>query len=196
VAVKLKDTEAVGKVLDALAKRFDERISRQSSSGKDYYRVNIPVPQNVPDPPPVPIPCFGIVDDYFVFTNRPSLYEKVLSTLAEDAKSLGDDLEFKLIANKIKRQSGGAKPVMLGFSRPEEGLRYWYDMINSDSTRESLKKQAQKNPFFKSLDTTLQNNPLPPFEVIRQYLAPGGSMATDDSSGLHFMSFTLRRKGE
>jgi hypothetical protein len=196
VAFKLKDTEAVGKALDALAKRFDERISRQSSSGKDYYRVNIPVPQNVPDPPPMPIPCFGIVDDYFVFTNRPSLYEKVLSTLAEGTKSLGDELEFKLIANKIKRQSGGAKPVMLGFSRPEEGLRYWYDMINADSTRESLKKQAEKNPFFKLLDTTLQNNPLPPFEVIRQYLAPGGSMAVDDSSGLHFMSFTLRRKGE
>ena len=119
----------------------------------------------------------------------------MLSTLADGTKSLGEELEFKLIANKIQRQSGGAKPVMLGFSRPEEGLRYWYDMINSDSTRESLKKQAEKNPFFKSLDTTLQKSPLPPFEVIQRYLAPGGSMAVDDSSGLHFMSFTLRRKG-
>jgi hypothetical protein len=196
VALKLKDTEAVSKALDTLANRLGEGISRQSASGKNYYRVNIPVPQNVPEPPPMPIPCFGIVDDYFVFTNRPSLYEKVLSTLADGTKSLGDELEFKLIANKIKRQSGGAKPVMLGFSRPEEGLRYWYDMATSDSTKESLKKQAQNNPFFKSLDTTLQNNPLPPFEVIRQYLAPGGSMATDDSSGLHFMSFTLQRKSE
>ena len=197
VAVKLKDTEAVGKAMDSLAKRMGEICVKQNSSGKDYYRVNIPVPQMPPgaEPPPMPIPCFGIVDDYFVYTNRPSLYEKVLSTLADGTKSLGEELEFKLIANKIQRQSGGAKPVMLGFSRPEEGLRYWYDLITADNTRESLKKQAEKNPFFKSLDTTLQKSPLPPFEVIQRYLAPGGSMAVDDSSGLHFMSFTLRRKG-
>ncbi len=197
VALKLKDTEPVSKAIDGLAKRLGERISQQSSSGKDYYRVNIPVPQMPPgaEPPPMPIPCFGIVDDYFVFTNRPSLYEKVLSTLAEGTKSLGDELEFKLIANKIQRQSGGARPVMLGFSRPEEGLRYWYDMINSDSTRESLKRQADSNPFFKSLDTSLQKSPLPPFEVIQRYLAPSGSMAVDDASGLHFMGFTMKRKG-
>ncbi|MGA2061871.1 MAG: hypothetical protein ABSG67_15400 [Thermoguttaceae bacterium] len=197
VAVKFKDTEALSKALDGLAKRLGEGISKQNSSGKDYYRVNIPVPQMPPgaEPPPMPIPCFGIMDDYFVFTNRPSLYEKVLSTLADGTKSLGEELEFKLIANKIQRQSGGSKPVMLGFSRPEEGLRYWYDIITADSTRDSLKKQAESNPFFKSLDSSLQKSPLPPFEVIQRYLAPGGSMAVDDASGLHFMSFTLRRKG-
>jgi hypothetical protein len=197
VAVKFKDTEAVSKAIDALSGKFGEAVSKQSSSGKDYYRVTIPVPQMPPgaEPPPMPVPCFGIVDDYFVYTNRPSLYEKVLSTLAEGTKSLGEELEFKLIENKIKRQSGGAKPVMLGFSRPEEGLRYWYDIITADSTRDSLKKQAEKNPFFKSLDSSLQKSPLPPFEVIQQYLAPGGSMAVDDASGLHFMEFTLRRKG-
>ncbi len=197
VAVKLKDIEPVKKAMDGLASRVGERISKQSSSGKDYYRVDIPAPRVPPgaEPPQMPIPCFGIVEDYFVFTNRPSLYEKVLSTLAEGSKSLGDELEFKLIANKIQRQSGGARPVMLGFSRPEEGLRYWYDLINSDNTRDRLKKQAEKNPFFKSLDDTLQKTPLPPFEVIQQYLAPSGSMAVDDASGLHLMEFTMKRKG-
>ena len=130
-----------------------------------------------------------------MFTNRPSLYEKVLSTLADGTKSLGDELEFKLIVNKIQRQSGGAKPVMLGFSRPEEGLRYWYDLINSDSTRDRLKKQAENSPFFKSLDDSLQKSPLPPFEVIQRCFAPSGSMGVDDSSGLHFMGFTMKRKG-
>jgi hypothetical protein len=198
VALKLKDTEVVSKALESLAKKFGETISRQSSSGKDYYRVEIPVPQMPPgaEPPPAPIPCFGIVDDYLVITNRPSLYEKVLSTAADGTKSLADELEFKLIENKIKRQSGGAKPVMLGFSRPVEGFRYWYDLINADSTRESLKKQGERNPFFKSLDTTLQKNPLPPFEVIQRYFAPSGTMAVDDSDGLHIMNFSLRRKGE
>jgi len=196
VAAKLKDTQPVSKLIDAIAARGGDRISKQSASGKDYYRVDIPVPQMPPgaEPPPVPIPCFGIVDDYFVFTNRPSLYEKVLGTLADGTKSLGDELEFKLIATKIQRQSGGAKPVMLGFSRPEEGLRYWYDLITSDNVRDRLQKRAENEPFFRSLNDTLQKTPLPPFEVIQKYLAPEGSMVVDDASGLHFMQFTMKRK--
>jgi hypothetical protein len=202
VALKLKDTEAVSKALEGLTTRFEGRISRESSAGKNYFRINIPAPPAPPppaagpDPAQIPIPCFGIVDDYLVITNRPSLYEKVLSTAADGTKSLADELEFKLIENKIKRQSGGAKPVMLGFNRPVEGFRYWYDLINTDRTREALKRQAERNPFFKSLDTTLQKNPLPPFEVIQRYFAPSGEMAVDDSDGLHLMSFSLRRKGE
>ena len=196
VAFKLKDIDVVSKALEGLTTRFGERISRETSAGKNYFRINIPVPQNMPEPPPVPIPCFGIVDDYLVITNRPSLYEKVLATAADGTKSLADELEFKLIENKIKRQTGGAKPVMLGFNRPVEGLRYWYDLINTDSTREALKRQAERNPFFKSLDTSLQKSPLPPFEVIQRYFAPSGSMAVDDSDGIHFMDFSLRRKGE
>jgi hypothetical protein len=202
VALKLKDTEAISKALESLTTRFEGRITRETSAGKNYFRFNIPLPPapqppaNGPDPAQVPIPCFGIVDDYFVFTNRPSLYEKVLSTAAEGTKSLADELEFKLIENKIKRQSGGAKPVMLGFNRPVEGFRYWYDLINTDRTREALKRQGERNGFFKALDTTLQKNPLPPFEVIQRYFAPGGSMAVDDSDGLHLMGFSLRRKGD
>ena len=196
VAIKFKDTEALGKAVENFVSQNQERISQQSSAGKNYYRVMIPVPQNRPNPPPVPIPCFGIVDDYLVIASRPSLYERVLGTLAEGTKSLADELDFKLVASKIQRQSGGAKPVILGFNRSEEDMRYYYDLANAERTKEALKRQAERNPFFKSLDTALQNNPLPPFEVIQRYLAPGGEMATDDDSGLHFMSFSLRRKGE
>ena len=96
----------------------------------------------------MPIPCFGIVNDYLIITNRPGLYEKVLQTLADGSKSLADEMDFKLITGKIQRQSGGAKPVLLGFSRPEEGLRYWYDMINADRTREALKKQAENESVY------------------------------------------------
>ena len=196
VAFKLKDPEAVGKALENLLPRHERFVSKASSAGKNYFRINIPGPQNMPEPPPMPIPCFGIVDDYLVITNRPSLYEKVLSIMADGSKSLADDLEFKLIDGKIQRQTGGTKPVMLGFNRPEESIRYYYDLVNSERTRESMKQAAERNQFVKSIDSSLEKNPLPPFEVIQKYLAPGGSMITDDDTGLHYMSFTLRRKSE
>ena len=74
--------------------------------------------------------------------------------MADGSKSLADDLEFKLIDGKIQRQTGGTKPVMLGFKRPEEGIRYYYDLVNSERTRESMKQEAERNPFFKSIDTS------------------------------------------
>jgi hypothetical protein len=194
--IKFKDTGELNKAIENLAKRFEGTISKQTCAGKNYYRFDIPLPQNPnrPEPPPVPIPCFGIVDDYLIIANRPGLYEKVLNNLAEGSKSLADDMEFKLIASKIQRQSGGAKPVMLGFGRPEESLRYYYDLINDNKTRESMKKQAERNPFMKSVDSALEQYPLPPFEVIQRYLAPTGSVTTDDDTGFHIMQFTLRRK--
>ena len=202
VALKFKDTESINKAIESLVKRFQEQISKQKCAGKEYYRIDIPVPPpppppaQGPDPSQIPIPCFGIVDDYLVISNRPGLYEKVLTTLADGSKSLADEPEFKLIANKIQRQSGGAQPVVLGFQRPEEAMRYYYDLAVADRTREALKKEAERNPFFKSIDSSLQKTPLPPFEVIQRYLALSGSMITDDDTGLHYMNFSLRRKSD
>ena len=196
VALKLKDVETVKTALDGLLPRHESFLSKESSAGKKYFKINIPVSPNMPDASQIPVPCFGIVDDYLIITNRISLYEKVLLISSGGGKTLADDLEFKLINGKIQKQTDGTKPVMLGFNRPEESIRYYYDLVTSERTKEALKNQAERNGFFKSLDTSLEKTPLPAFEVIQRYLAPGGSVITDDDTGLHYMGFTLRRKSE
>jgi hypothetical protein len=40
----------------------------------------------------------------------------------------------------------------------------------------------------------LEQHPLPPFEVLQRYLAPGGTVVVDDDTGLHYTDFSLRRK--
>jgi len=67
-------------------------------------------------------------------------------------------------------------------------------MALSEQTRQQLKTQADRNPLFRTLDAALEQHPLPPFEVLQRYLAPGGSMLVDDETGLHYTNFTLRRK--
>jgi hypothetical protein len=195
---KEKDVESIQKVLDGIAKKFGDTISSQTSAGKQYYRLNIPMPNVVvgQEPPPVPKPCFGIVEDYLMISNQPSVYEKVLATAADSSKSLGNELDFKLIASKVQRVAGGTRPAMLGFQRPEESMRYLYDLATSEGVKTGLLRQSERNPFFKSVNSALEKQPLPPFSVIQKYLAPSGSMVVDDETGIHFMSFTLKRKAE
>ncbi len=144
-------------------------------------------------PPRPPEPCVGIVQNYLIITDRPSMYEKILSQADNPQETLADALDFKLIAVKIARTAAGNQPVLISFNRPEEGMRWMYDLVQSEGTKERLRQAAQENPFWKRIQEALEKNPLPPFEVLEQYLAPGGAMILDDQTGLHYTSFTLRR---
>jgi hypothetical protein len=83
---------------------------------------------------------------------------------------------------------------MLGFNRPEEGLRYLYDLANAEQSRKRIEEAGQKNKFFQSLGGVLERNPLPPFSTLEKYIAPAGSAMTNDDTGIHYVSFSLRRK--
>lgn len=198
VALKLKDADPIRKVLETVSSKSPETLVRQTFSDKAYYQIN-PGSRNrspAPDTPPRPRPrpCFGILGDYFIFTDRASLFEKVIATGENSAESLGEALDYRLVASKIARRIRGKKPAMLGFLRPDEGLRFLYEMAGADRTRERLRGEAERNPFFKTLNSALESHPLPPFEVLQRYFAPGGSVAIDDETGLHLTVFSLRRK--
>jgi hypothetical protein len=196
VAVKLKDATPLRKALETAASKSEGRLALQSFSGKEYYQIKAgegPRGRS-PDAPPVPRPCFGILNDYFIFTDHGSLFEKVITTNDTPADSLGAALDYRLVASKIARRTSGKKPALLGFQRPEEAMRFLYDLAVSDRTRAGLRGQAESNPFFKSLNSALEAHPLPPFEVIQRYFAPSGSAVIDDETGLHYTAFSLRRK--
>jgi len=214
VGFKLKQTEPVAKTLEGLAKKYEQVMHRRSYAGKEYYQVipperprRKPDADRKPDPnrpepkpdfarPRPPEPCLGILGDYLIITDRSSVYEKVIATSRSSKSSLADELEFKLIASKIARQCGGTKPAMVSFNRPEEGMRFLYDLATAEQTRAQLRRRAERDQFFGSVQAALEKNPLPPFAVLQQYLAPGGAMVLDDDSGIHYTGFTLRRKQE
>jgi hypothetical protein len=200
LAFKLKDAEKDGetiqKILDSIAKKSPDTIGQKSLGGKSYYAVNRP-DGDEGRRRGMPRPCFGIVDDYVVVSDQPGVYEQVLATAADSSKSLGKELDFKLISSRLERIAGETKPAMLSFDRPEEGLRFFYDLATSDGAKSFLQRRSESNePFFKSINTSMQKQPLPPFSVLQKYLAPGGSIVVDDETGLHWMNFTLKRTPE
>jgi hypothetical protein len=191
----LKDPVEFQVLLDKLLAAFPGGFEKKTYGRQSYYQMIAPVPRQPGlegDPQHV---SFGIVGEDLVVTDRASLFEKAVITSSDPEKSLASSLEYKLIASKTARLAGKNKLSMLAFNRPEESMRFLYDLAASQQTREGLRARGAGNlQLFKSVDKALTDNPLPPFSVLQQYLAPGGSVLTEDDTGFHYVSFALKRE--
>ena len=200
-AIKLADAKEFQPILEKIMAKYPDRLEKQSISGTTYYTINLPQRPNQPDEETVrqPSPCFAVVGDYLIFSDSVKFFEHCVKTQTT-GKTLANELDYKLIASKIARQAGGAKPGFVQFSRPEEGMKVLYDLATSDNTKRNLTDQAQNNgselgrDVFKRLENTLKEHPLPPFKVLAKYLAPAGAMITQDETGFHYMTFGLKRQ--
>lgn len=194
IGVKLTDAKAFEPVFEKILEKFGDRLEKTSFAGVDYHKVKQGEAPEQPANTRRPELCMALLGDYFIFADSVQALEHSIKTSRDPNASLAGDVEYQLIASRIKRQVRGNRPGMLQFNKPEEGLRLLYDIAAADSTRERLSSQAESNPFFKRLDQTMKDNKLPPFSVLSRYLAPGGGMLTSDETGFHYTTFSLRRK--
>jgi hypothetical protein len=198
VGVKLKDAKKFRKVFDQVVAKFEKRLTKESFGGVTYYGAADRTGRggNRPERPLVrrPEPAVAIFGDYLLLTDSVELLKHAIATKNDASQSLANQLEFKLIASKIRRRPGGEAPGLLSYDQPEEGMRLLYDLAISQDVRDRLATGAENNQALKALQTALKDNPLPPFAVIAKYLAPGGSLLTNDETGFHFTAFTLKRK--
>ena len=77
-------------------------------------------------------------------------------------------------------------------NRFEETLRQWYDVLTSEKTKALIEEKKDSNRFLKALADAMDEDKLPPFDALLQYMAPGGGILYDTDSGYHAISFTLR----
>jgi hypothetical protein len=205
LGVALKDKGAFTKVLTKLTDKYADNLEKTAFGTTPYWLLKVETPrqraieaaqegQRVRLDIRPPQPCFAIVGDYLLVSDRPGALEHCIATTVDSANSLANDLEYKLIAGKIKRQPGGTAPGMISFNRPEEAMRMLYDLAQADNTKEFLSSRAEGNSFIKNVSQAMNDNPLPPFAVIAQYLAPGGGYLSNDETGFHYASFQMKRK--
>jgi hypothetical protein len=199
VGLQLKDPKTAKPVFDKIVQKHSSSLEKQRYGQFEYWASKIPdsrmqkaakAGMDVRQP----MPCLGIINDYFIFTDSMKAFQELVTSAANPDRSLTTSLDFKLIASKVRRQPGGDAPGAVVFSRPEEGMRFWYDMANAENTRKRLADQAGRNRVFGALDQALRDNPLPPFEVIAEYMAPAGGMLVSDPTGIHYMTFGLKRQ--
>jgi hypothetical protein len=196
--VQLKDPKAAAPIIEKFVQKHSGFFERQRYGTIEYWSAKTPIEPRGKQAgglePRKPLPCFGIINDYLVMADSMKAFQEAVTSQTNPDQSLATSLDFKLIASKVRRQPGGDAPGAIQFSRPEEGLRFWYDMVNAENTRKRLGEQAEKNQFFGSLNQALKAHPLPPFDVLAQYMAPGGGVVVNDETGIHYTTFTLKRQ--
>jgi hypothetical protein len=197
LGIKLKDAKAFEPVFAKLTEKFAENLEKKSFAGATFYALKMPQQEGAEPPTNFrgPDPCMAVVGDYLILTDSSIALEEAITTSKNPGKSLAGELDYKLIASKIRRQVGGDAPGMLQFTRPETTMKMLYDLAQTEDTKNALSRQAEGgNQFFSRLDKAMKDNPLPPFSVIAKYFAPGGGMMVNDETGFHYTGFTLKRK--
>ncbi len=197
-SIRLKDPTAAAKLLEKVYQAQQASLALATSGEHRYYQVKVPARKAGPAGPapeePRPAPCFGILDEYLIFANRPEMFQKAIATRDNPLEGLGESREFKLVASRIARQTRGVKPALIRFDRPEEGMRFLYQLAQSERGREQLRRQGERGDVVaRTLYQALQEHPLPPFSALERYFAPGGAMLVDEPTGLHFTAFVLAR---
>jgi len=213
LGLKVRDARRVGELLAQVQSRNADSVEQVSYSGKSFYQVRVAAPPRGAEPgassaqPPgdrpteadqsqqgtPPRPCFGVLDDYLVMCGDRPVYEKLILAM-RSGERLGEQLEFKLVLSRACRLAGTDEPVWFSFRRPELQMRTLYEWIGSEGFRQRAANLAESNRFWKAIHGALEDYELPPFETVSHYFAPGGAVVVDDDSGLHYYSFTLRRK--
>jgi hypothetical protein len=195
VGIKLRDAKEFEPTFEKVRERFAENLEKRDFAGTTFYAIKTPPPRNPPPPNiRVPDPCVALLGDYLILTDSSQALREVIITHSEPGASLAAELDYKLIASKIRRQNGGETPGLVQFTRPEVGMKLLYDLALSEDTQGALARQAESNQFFGRLERAMKDNPLPPFSVIARYFAPAGAMMVNDETGFHYTGFTLKRK--
>jgi hypothetical protein len=203
IGVELENAEKMRATLGKIATKFSDNMQRASHAGGSYYKLpemrgrrrgrDEGRRRELEGVARTPSPCIAIVGDHLLLTDSEPLLKAALAA-KRSGIGLAEDLEFKLVSNKIRRQLKTNDPGMLEFNRPEESFKALYGIATSPDVLQLLERGAARNPALRALDDALKENPLPPFSVLAKYLAPGGAMASEDDTGLHYMAFGLRRE--
>ncbi|MCH8048105.1 MAG: DUF3352 domain-containing protein, partial [Planctomycetes bacterium] len=192
IGIKLTDAKAAAKLLEKLIKPAEASLEKKTFGGKTVYYVKAPYDERAPEDLRNDPPAFCIIDDYLIAASQKSLLHSAIRTSSDPSRSLARSLDFKLISSKIRR-TVGAEPVMFSFHRPDRAIEQIYGLVQSQRVREALKNRREGNRFLAGVERALNENPLPPFNVLKQYLTPAGTVLTDGPTGLHWMAFSLKR---
>lgn len=193
LALKVVDQAAAEKTLATILAKFPERTEERKFGDVTYHAFVIEWPEELRDDPPS-TPFVAVMDDYLFLGGSCQLFEQAIAARDGTVERLADVPAYQQLAAEVEQEAPGVTPAVWMYSRPEEGLRQWYDLLTSEKTKEYLAEHAEGNPFFAALLESLAANELPPFDVIAPYMTPSVGVIYDTDTGFHGISFTLREE--
>jgi hypothetical protein len=194
VAAELKDEKAGTDALKTVIGRFPEVFEVKHFGKVTYYSITTPRAKDKPEEELPYHPFVAITDGYLFVGTSVQIFERCVAAFEGTGDRLADSDNFKRASAVLGRETAGKTPVMFSTHNYEETIRQWYDLLTSPKTREQLNEKKAKNPILAALAETLEQNQLPPFDVLAPYFAPGGGILYDTDNGYHGISFTLRNE--
>jgi hypothetical protein len=194
IAAELKDEKPVAEALKSVIGKFPELFEEKHFGNVTYHAI---IPKGFKDKPEEerPITPFVAISDSYLFVGTSTQeFERCITARDGTVDRLVDSDEYKRTTAVIGRETAGKTPVLFTANRFEETVHQWYELLTSPKTREQLNENKAKNPILAALAETLEQNQLPPFDVLVPYFAPGGGILYDTENGYHGISFTLRNK--
>ena len=79
-------------------------------------------------------------------------------------------------------------PALLFADEPTSAL----DGENGQTVIRLLRRAAERNRFAERVNKALDDNPLPPFDTLKSFLAPAGAVLIDEATGIHYIAFGLK----
>lgn len=192
--VTLLDPELARKALATIAEDKGE-LEKREFGGETYHFFTPRFARDRTEEERVFTPSFAVLDDTLIFTTSTSLMEVLIEAQQGTRPQLADSIEYKVIQSRVERLTRGRQLALFYYENPAEAIKHWYDLSQADSTRENLANWGQNSPAASGFLDVLEQNELPPFEVIRKYLVPKGGYLLDTNTGLHFMNFDFRQGG-
>lgn len=191
----LVDPELAVKALETIAEDKDA-LEEREFGGVTYYLFTPRFARDRAEEDRIFTPCYAVLDDTLIATTSMSLLHQLIEAQQGTRPRLADSIEFKVIQSRVERLTRGRQLAMFYYENAAEAIRHWYEVSQSDDTRDRLSSWAENSDAAGGFLDVLEQNELPPFEVLQKYLAPTGGYLLDTDTGLHFMAFDFRQAAE
>lgn len=195
-AAELVDETTATETLKTVMAKYPDLFEERKFGSVTYYAM---VPEGLMklDEEERPVtPSVGIMDGVFFIGGSCQIFERAIASRDGTVDRLVDSADFARTVEVIGRETNGLTPILFNFSRFEASVRHWYDLLTSEKTREKIDENKDGRPMLTALAEALEQNKLPPFEVLAKYLSPGGGIIYDTDSGYHGISFSLRNEAK
>jgi hypothetical protein len=192
LALELNDEAGAQNVLQTIVNRESENFDRRQFGQATYYAIKVGATADMPAEQRPFNPFVAVYDKHLFAGTSINLFEKLVAARQGETPRLADSEAYARVAGTFSDATAGVPPAVVFVQQPEFSWKFWYELLNQESTRTFINEAAAENEIVERFAAILRDGGLPPFEALKKYLAPAGAVLYDTDNGFHGISFTLR----
>ncbi len=193
LAVTLLDPDLAKQALVAIAAKFGDRLEEKEFAGVTYFALVPRFFRDLPEDERPMSPSFAVLEDTLIASSSASVLQAMVESQQGTRPRLADSIEFKVIQSRVERLTRGKQLALYYYENTVEAVRHWCEVSRTDRARDGLASLGENSTAAAGFLGVLETNELPPFDVIESYMTPTGGYLIDTNTGLHFMSFGIRK---